>query len=781
VDVDAFLKQVIRADSYSGQTVHVEALPERPARYAAVPGGLSEELEPCLLAAGVERLYVHQAAALATARQDKSMVIVTGTASGKTLCYVLPVFEQLLAERLSTMLFIYPTKALAQDQLRGLAQFQQGLEKPVLCGTYDGDTSQHQRRTLRDKGNLVLTNPDMLHQGILPQHPRWARFFTNLRYVVVDEVHTYRGVFGSHLANVLRRLRRICAHYGATPQFICSSATIANPQEHAASVCGCPMTLIDDDGSPRGPKHVVLWNPPLLRGDGPATPTSGERRSALGEAVMLMTRLVQQEVQSIAFVRTRLAAELLARQCRDRLARSSRRLAGAVQAYRGGYLPEDRRKIEQRLADKEILGVASTNALELGIDIGTLDAALLVGYPGTIASLWQQVGRAGRTRSASLAVLIAQNAPVDQYLMQHSSYLLERNPESAIVDPDNPHIIIGHLQCAAHELPLLESEVELFGEDAAAVLELLEEDRYMRRIQDQWFYSSSDYPSAKVDLRNMAGPVYTIQDTTEQDRVIGTMDELSALTQLHTHAVYLHGGDTYFVDNLDVDQKIAFVSRQELDYYTQSVQNEEISIQEKEEEQQTPAGGLGFGQVTVTTHIPMFRKTRFGGRDSLGFENLDLPTQQLDTVACWFVPDEAQREALVAAGLVIGDALAGLANVLVEVVPLFVMCDPQDIGAVVDLRNLGTDALFLHDRYPGGIGYALRCMERFGEIAVTMAQVVRDCPCESGCPSCVGSAVTPATASDLSSSTRGRIPDKEAARVLLEAMLAGIAAADAEA
>ncbi len=772
MDAEGFLRQLREHPAYAGQVVHVEALPARPPRHGELDADLPAPLAAALAAAGIHNLYVHQAAALAAARRGASFVVVTGTASGKTLCYLLPVGERLLADGASTALFVYPTKALAQDQWRALQRFAGGLGAAAACGTYDGDTSQHQRRALRDRGRLVLTNPDMLHQGILPQHPRWSRFFANLAYVVIDEVHTYRGVFGSHLANVVRRLRRVCAHYGSAPRFICSSATIANPQEHAGGICGVPMELIADDGSPRGPKHVVLWNPPLLGGQDARLAASGERRSGLGEAAHLMATLVRREIQTIAFVRTRLAAELLARQCRERLQGASPRLAERVHAYRGGYLPEERRRLERALAAKEVLGVASTNALELGIDIGSMEAALLVGYPGTIASLWQQAGRAGRTATGSLVVLIAQNAPVDQYLMQHPGYLLAQNPETAVIDPDNPHIAIGHLQCAAHELPLADAEIASFGPDARTVCELLAEEQRLCRIQDQWFYSSAGYPASSVDLRTLAGGVFTIQDASPPNQVIGIMDESSALSQLHTHAVYLHAGETYFVERLDLDQKVAYVSRQELDYYTQAVQVAEIRILEREEERQTPAGVLGFGTVTVTTQIPMFRKTRFGGRESLGFETLDLPAQELSTVACWFVPAPAHRQALAAQNLVVGEALTGLANLLVEVVPLFLMCDPQDIGAVVDARNLGTEALFVHDRYPGGIGYAARCLARFEEIARTMAQAIQACPCQSGCPSCVGAAVTPATATDLDASTRGRIPDKRAAQVLLEAMLA---------
>ncbi|MCK4282772.1 MAG: DUF1998 domain-containing protein, partial [Candidatus Brocadiae bacterium] len=642
---------------------------------------------------------------------------------------------------------------------------------------YDGDTPQNLRRRLRDAGNFVLTNPDMLHQGILPHHARWNRFFTHLRYVVIDEVHAYRGVFGSHLANVLRRLGRVCRHYGSTPQFICCSATIANPKEHAERITGHEMELITNDGSPRGPKRFVLWNPPPLdtaaRGKPGEWRVGGDRRSPLWEAVHLMTSLVKEGVQTIAFVRTRLMAELIFKHCRDVLRPVSRRLAESVHAYRGGYLPEERRQIERRLVNKEILGVASTNALELGIDIGSLDACILVGYPGTVASPWQQAGRAGRGEEESVVFLIGQNSPMDQYLMVHSDYIFAQSPEQAVVDPDNPHIAVGHVRCAVHELPLSDREAGLFGPYAEVILELLAEDESVRHIEGHWYWACSEYPAAEVNLRNIAGPVYTIQDEAEGERVIGTLDEISALAQLHDHAVYLHGADTYFVNDLDLEQKVAHVERRDLDYYTQSVQTSQLRIDEVEEEWDWEGALVGFGDVMVTTSIPMFKKIRFQSRDSLGFEKLELPPQELETVAMWFAPPEAICKRMADRKMVVSEGLIGIANVLVEVAPFFVMCDTQDIGTVVNSSCLNRDALFLHDRYPGGMGYARRCLGSIGDIMQTIHTVIRECACEGGCPSCVGSAIPPFAMTDMDSAVRGRIPNKEAARFLLDAMLGG--------
>ncbi len=774
-----FIDRIRGNDFFEQQTSHIEIIPAKQAQYADLQDGLHPSVEAALNAQGIERLYTHQAEAIEHVRAGRNVVIVTGTASGKTLCYNIPVVETLLDDPMATALYIYPTKALAQDQLRGLGNLETDeMSEWFMAGTYDGDTPSNLRRRLRDGGNVILTNPDMLHQGILPHHARWNRFFTHLRYVVIDEVHAYRGVFGSHLANVMRRLHRICRHYGADPQFVCCSATIGNPREHAEHVTDVEMALVDDDGAPRGPRRFVLWNPRPLstaaHGSGENWRVGGDRRSALSEAIDLMTELVREEVQTIAFVRTRLASELLFKGVRDRLRPISRRLSQSVHAYRGGYLPAERREIERRLVEREILGVASTSALELGIDIGSLDACILVGYPGTVASTWQMSGRAGRGEEEALVFLVGQNTPMDQYLMAHSDYLFEQSPEQAVVDPDNPHITIGHLRCAAHELPLSDAETPKFGPYSDVVLELLEEDRQVRHSGDHWYHASSDYPAADVNLRNISGPVYTIQDERDGERVIGTLDEVSAFSQLHDHAVYLHGAETYFVEELDIDQKIAHVDRRDLDYYTQSVQSSRIRIDEAEDERSWRDGLVGFGDVTVTTEIPMFKKIKFASRDSLGWEKLEMPPQTLETVAMWFAPPPDVVEELMRQKMIVGEALIGIANVFVEVAPLYVMADVQDLGTVVDSSNLGRDALFVHDRYPGGMGFAARCMERFDDIMRTVARVIEECGCEDGCPSCVGSAVPPFAATDMDSAVRGRIPDKAAARQLLTRMAGNI-------
>jgi DEAD/DEAH box helicase domain-containing protein len=440
-----------------------------------------------------------------------------------------------------------------------------------------------------------------------------------------------------------------------------------------------------------------------------------------------------------------------------------------VQAYRGGYLPEERREIERKLASREIMGVASTNALELGIDIGSLDACIMVGYPGTVASLWQQAGRAGRGREHSAVFLVGQNTPVDQYLMAHSEYLFAQSPEHAIVDPDNPHIVAGHLQCAAHELPLHDDEAAAFGPYAADILDILGETGLTHKTDRRHYWADASYPAAATNLRNIAGPVYTIQDDTQGSRVIGTTDELSAMTQLHDHAVYLHAAETYLVSRLDMDQKVVHVERRDLDYYTQSIQMAQIRIDRKEDEATDASGTRGYGEVTVTTTIPMFKKIRFHSRDSLGYEELHMPPQTLETVAFWIAPSVQAAQRIAAEGHVVAEALLGVANVLVDVAPMFVMCDPSDIGATVDAACLGADALFVYDKFPGGLGYGRRCRDRMDAILDTNGAVIRECRCEDGCPSCVGSSTPAYAMGDLDSVARGRILSKAAARALMDA------------
>jgi DEAD/DEAH box helicase domain-containing protein len=779
LDVSRFIERLMLEPGYRGQIVHVEEIPEREARYGELKSPLHPKVAKLLKDSGIERLYTHQVQSIDAIRSGEDVAIVTSTASGKTLCYNVPVLERLVADPDTKALYLFPTKALAQDQLRELMRYLElDPSLPLVPGTYDGDTPPNARRKLRDEGNVILTNPDMLHQGILPRHPSWGQFFRNLAYVVIDEMHTYRGVFGSNVGCVIRRLSRICQHYGGRPQFVCCSATIANPAELAEKLTDRPVTLVDDDGAPRGPKKFVFWNPPFIDA------TRTERRSSSFEAEQLLTKLIQDRVQTITFVRARVVAELIYRFTQERLQKISPSLANSIKPYRGGYLPEERREIEKRLFSGELLGVTSTNALELGIDIGSLDAAILTGYPGTVASTWQQAGRAGRGRDESLVILIGQSTPIDQYLMNHPEYFFERTTENAVIDPLNPYVLAKHLRCAAFELPITVNDLERFGEWMPAILEIFEERREITRRGNQWFWTTSGYPSNDVKLRSVSDNTYTIIDTTElpvgydkahedlsKNRVIGTMDELSAFEQIHPEAIYLHDGETYFVSDLQIDKKVAYVEKADVDYFTQSISETRVKIESEEEKRKLNEANAVFGDVTVTSLVFMFKKIKFHSRDSIGFGKINLPPQVMDTAALWLIPPLSDLNLVRKWGRDPSEGLYGIGNVITEVVPLFAMCDPRDIGAVVDSMNTGSPTLFVYDRYPGGIGFAEKTYRVLEDVLEACLQLVLACECEDGCPSCVGAPVPPFVQNDPDLSPRGRIPDKEAALILLHSLL----------
>ena len=763
MDFDHFITQIRRDYGYAGQVVHVETLPAQDAQFAGEECALHPAIADALKQQSIDRLYTHQAEALSALRRGEGVVVVTATASGKTLCYQIPTLEALMDDPQSTALYLFPTKALAQDQARGLARFGElNAQLKFSLGTYDGDTPSNFRKTLREEGRVILSNPDMVHGGVLPNHPRWARFFQHLRLVVLDEIHAYRGVFGSHVANVLRRLVRICKHYGAHPQFACCSATIANPKAHAEALTGQAMSLIDRDGSPRGKRQFVFWNPPFLSG------ATGERRSSNTEARWLFSKLIYSRVQTIAFVRARTSAEVLYRYAQEDLLRVNHALAGAIRAYRGGYLPSERREIERQLFEGALLGVVSTNALELGIDIGSLNAALIVGYPGSISSMWQQAGRAGRLSDAALVVFVAHNAPIDQFLMRDPAYFFGQSPEHATIDPDNPHLVVGHLRCALRELPIRGEEGEVMGEFTGALLEILSDEGMARQIDGQWFYSRAGYPAAEMGLRNISDATYAIIHETEGGpQVIGSLDEISAFFQVHTHAVYLHNGQTYFVDHLDTERKLARVSQKALDYYTQAVDETSITVNDVETSGAWRVSEVCFGEVSVSSLVTMFKKVRFENRDSIGWENIDLPERTLDTVACWIAPPQDGLNRCRQYGRVPSEGLKGIANVMGEVLPLFAMCDVMDIGTTVESSNTGRPTAFVYDRHPGGIGFAEKAYEMIEDVVMACWMVVSECECDEGCPSCVGAPLPPGG----NGNTRGAIPDKEAALVLLHAML----------
>lgn len=767
MNVERFLAAMTADRGYRGQLVFAKEIPARGARYGELSPSLPEALSAMLRRQEIGRLYLHQAEAIGAVRAGENVIITTGTASGKTFCYNLPVLERCLANPETRAMYLFPTKALAQDQLRGLRRLtgEGDLIPATAIGTYDGDTPAHQRRKLRDEGRIILTNPDMLHQAILPRHPGWAPFLGRLAFVVLDEIHTYRGIFGANVANVLRRLHRLCRHYGADPVFICCSATIANPRELAESLVGKEFRLIEEDGSPRGPKRFVFWNPPRLD-DG-----SGERRSANSEAAELLTALVGERTRTIAFVRARVVAELLQRYTADQLTHRHPGLARKVRSYRGGYLPAERREIERQLFAGELLAVTTTNALELGIDVGSLEACLIVGYPGTIASTWQQAGRAGRGSDESLVVYIAQNTPIDQYLVRHPEYFFGRSPEVAVVDPDNPHLVLGHLRAAAYELPLASSDLHMFGRYAPALLEILSEDRQVAEGAGGWYWHGGGFPAGEIGLRNISANTFTIVDVADGGKVIGTMDEVSAFQQLYTQAVYIHEGDAYFVKEMDLAKKVSLVERADLDYYTQSITEIQVRAEGAELEKTWRVSRAAFGDVSVMLKPYLFRKIKFGTRDSIGFGQIDLPPQNMATAALWLIPPTSTLRRVREYGRDPIEGLFGVANVLSEVLPLLVMADPADVGSTVDLGNFGQACLFVYDKYPGGLGLAHKAYDLVEEVFAAALDLVANCPCADGCPSCVGASIPPHAQLDPEISGRGRIADKEAALCLLHDLL----------
>ena len=755
MDFGAFLDDLRGRSAYQGQIVHARFLPGRAARFGGL-GAVHPDVRRWLDARDIQQLYTHQAAAVDAVRRGEHVAIVTSTASGKTLCYNLPVLDALLTDPEARALYLFPTKALAQDQVDTLREF----ELPDLAvATYDGDTPQRDRRQIRERARLLLSNPDMLHVGILPQHFRWKAFLKRLRFVVVDEMHVYRGVFGSNVANVIRRLRRLCRFHGSNPQFICTSATIANPDEFAARLLGQPVTVIDDDGAPSGPKWFALWNPPLVNGERSAA----ARKSALGEATGVFADLVGRGVRTIAFTKARKVTELIARYAGARLRESSPDLAARISPYRAGYLPEDRRRIERRLFDGDLLGVVSTSALELGIDVGGLDAAVLVGFPGTIASMWQRAGRAGRGTEPSLAVLIAQDDALDQYLMRHPDYLFERPCEHAVIDPTNSYILTRHLRCAAAEIALIESDLQLFGERARDLVESMVEGGELAPCRGRWHWTGKGrYPAQEVDIRSASGPAFRI--VIAPRRTIGTVESARVFEQAHPGAVYLHQGDAYLVTELDVAGRIVRVSPAAVGYHTQPKTTIDLSIRRAQASRPWGPTTMQFGEVEVTTQVLGFARKQLFSDTVLGVEPLDLPPQSLHTTAFWFEIPEPLERRVRGAGLDFAGGIHALEHAAIGVLPLFAMCDRWDIGGVSYPAHpqTGTPAIFIYDGYPGGVGITEKGYALIDALMTATREVIEACPCEAGCPSCIQSPKCGNLNEPL---------DKRAALMLLEGLL----------
>jgi DEAD/DEAH box helicase domain-containing protein len=711
-------------------------IPAREPSYAAFPGWLEQRFVAALREHGISAPYTHQVAAAQAAHDGNNVVVVTPTASGKTLCYTLPVLDAVLKDPEARALYIFPTKALAQDQLADLHGLIEALGADIKTHTYDGDTPAEVRRTVRSAGHILVTNPDMLHTGVLPHHTKWVKLFENLRYVVIDELHQYRGVFGSHLANVLRRLRRICNFYGSDPVFILCSATIANPRELAERLVEAPVELVDQNGAPSGDKIVAIYNPPVVNRQ------LGIRRSAAFSVRSIGAELLKGGAQTIVFSPSRTSVEVLLTYLRDAL----KRLPGEAQkvrGYRGGYLPLERRAIERGLRDGSIRGVVATNALELGIDIGGLEAAVLHGYPGSVASAWQQFGRAGRRGSLAFAVLVATSSPLNQYVARHPEFLLGESgqpvpSEAARTDPDNLIILSEHLKCAAFELPF--EEGERFGPHTAELLELLAEQEILYRSQGRYHWSAESYPAESVSLRSAAIDNFVVIEQGPRARVIGEVDRPSAPTLIHDEAIYIHGGEQYHVDRLDWNEKKAYVHAVKVDYYTDAELAVDLKVLDVFEQGAATAADRAHGEVAVTFLATVFKKIKLDTHENVGWGKIHLPEESLHTTAYWLATRPEAADGLSTDALQGG--LWGVGNLLKNVAPLFLLCDPRDLGVATEVKSpfTGAPTVFLYENHPGGVGFSDRLYSAHPQLLRAARELARGCPCESGCPSCVGPA-----------------------------------------
>ncbi len=815
-----FVRQQIRDDSQlMANVTSWRTLDAKGAAYGDAPDGLDADLKALLRKRGTPRLYGHQSLAVRQALKDEHVVVVTPTSSGKTLCYNVPVLQSLLRQPRACALYLFPTKALAHDQLHTLRTDVRHLGLDVPIAAYDGDTPRSRRRRLRDESGIILTNPDMLHVGILPHHTQWRDFFSHLRYIVIDEIHTYRGVFGSHVANVFRRLKRICRFYGSDPQFICSSATIANPVELARGLIEEGVVLISENGAPRGRRDVIFYNPPIIDRQ------MGLRRSPLLEAQTLAGRMLEADLQVVVFGRSRRTVEKLLLQLRQEAGHHNYS-APQVRGYRGGYLPGERREIERGLKEGTVRCVVATNALELGIDIGSLQACILVGYPGTVASTWQQIGRAGRGREESIAFLVASMSPLDQYLISHPRYLFGRSPEHALVNGDNLCILLDHIKCAAAELPFT-SQDDYGSEDLQRILTLLQKEGTVRKSREKWYWTANAAPAHQFSLRSARqDDIVVCQQNGDEQEVIGHIDRASAPVWVHEGAIYLHEGQRYLVESLDWEDGFAHVRAVEVDFYTEASQNTRIDIQETVEERPKAHMHLARGQVMLTTRATSYRRLRLGTMEHLGWGEIDLPEQTMLTSACWlrvadqvvsrlrdegwwderedgsrgpnwpaqsekarrrdghrcrqcgapqrpgrkhdvhhirpfrefnWLPgkNENYRQANALSNLItlcprchrqaeqavaVRGTLAHLAHVVRHVIPLHLMCDYRDIGVSSDSEcsQTGGPTIFIYDRIASGVGLSDETFRLYEQLLRGASELVRDCPCEGGCPSCIG-------------------------------------------
>lgn len=708
---------------------HIEIMPATNGVYAPLPSDLHPKLASALLSRGITQLYSHQVEAYHHAMHQQSFTAVTPTASGKSLCYHLPVLQTILTNPSSRALYLFPTKALAQDQKNAVNDLIEAIDAPILSYTYDGDTAPGIRTKVRKAGHIVMTNPDMLHAAILPHHTKWVSLFENLDYIVIDELHTYKGVFGSHVAHVLRRLKRICHYYGSNPTFICTSATIKNPQQLAEALTNEPQQLIAKSGAPTGQKTFLFYNPPVIH------PTFGVRRSAILEVKDIAKKLYEAKIQTIVFAKSRVRVEMLVTYLKSLTAKKIN--DQSIRGYRGGYLPSERRAIEKGLRDGTIQTVVSTNALELGVDIGQLQACIMTGYPGNIASAWQQAGRAGRRQDDALVIYVGQSTALDQYLMKHPHYLFNRSPEEARIFPENVLILMDHLKCAAFELPFHEGDA--YAEfDVADFLDYFVEEQVLLKTSDTWHWMADSFPAHDISLRSASQENVVIIDQTipTKTHVIGEMDRYSAMTLLHEEAIYLHQGTQFQVEKLDWEEKKAYVTEVDVDYFTDANLAVELKVMSEDKERVVDGLTIDYGDVMTLATATIFKKIRFNTHDNIGSGPITLPPEELHTSSTWLSfegPSNWSEDDL-------SSAMTGVAYAMNSFIPLYIQSDRSDVHVIPQVKatHNGKPTFFVYDRYPGGIGLSERVYDLWEPLLDRVYEHVDGCSCQRGCPSCIG-------------------------------------------
>ncbi len=735
MDLDQFLNYLVKEIANKGQISHIQHINQKPAHYGQLEKPLPEELEKVLLKKGLWPFFSHQAEAVNQVRKGRNVMLSTPSSSGKSLTYNIPVIESLSFDSSCKALYLFPTKALSRDQLNSLVKLTGNGPDKFRADIYDGDTPYETRNSIRQKANILITNPDMLHVSILPNHNRWSHFLSKLKYIVLDEAHIYRGVFGSNVSLVMRRLRRICHLYGSRPVFILCSATISNPEEHASNLTGLDFHVISEDGAPAGTRDFIFWNPPIV------DPENGTRRSSNSEASNLLAELVSNNISSLAFTRTRRLAELIFTYTRDRLKQISPAHQSLIKPYRAGYMPEVRRQIEQELSSGKLKGVVATSALELGIDIGTLDATILTGYPGTISSTWQQAGRSGRSGRKALSIMIGRDDPLDQYLMRNPEIFFNKGFESALINPENPHILVNHILCAAWECPLKDTDQNLFGESFIECVKTLGQEGILKHRGERWFAAASlDYPAKEVDIRSACSGNISIIDTSN-GLLIDTMERSAALSQAHPGAIYLNQGESYLIRELDLAGHLALAEPVDVPYYTVADDLTNLSIVREIKHRFLNQVQVCLGEVEVTTSIVSFKRKEQYSEKILGREPLDLPDENFTTIALWFGLPEGLPQELAKEGLDLSGGLHAGEHAAISILPLFAMCDRFDIGGVSSSLHpdTGNPQIFIYDGYPGGIGITEKGFEIITRLWEATYKLISQCTCQEGCPGCIQS------------------------------------------